>query len=191
MLKKTLTGFLIVGFVALVAVAGIAIRIRNSKTVNQNVPLDSATQTSLQNAVVPLAVNEDLIKETLKSSLSKVALKPEYGGSVFCSNHLYGFDEDKDSKMISVYVWVYCEEYFKEAQDIKMGSGVSYPIKVAMEIQKGTLGIQGIEVPQDGEGYASSIRDMFPDQYETEAINGFDVALLYPTPKQQAGEYFK
>jgi hypothetical protein len=92
---------------------------------------------------------------------------------------------------VFAYVWVYCEEYYKEGQSIKMGSGVSMPIKVLMELQNGKLGVQGHEAPEDGGGYAASIKAMFPDKYAAEAIAGFDVDKFSPSPKTQAEEYFK
>jgi hypothetical protein len=142
-----------------------------------------------QSPVVPLPVSEALINDQLKSYLPRI-LEPAYNGKVFCSSHLYGFDENKSTNMVQAYVWAYCEEYFQENGQIKMGSGVSEPVLVTLELQNGILGVQGHQEPGNGSLYAPSIKEMFPEKYYNEVIKGYLVAQFKPSPKEQAEEYY-
>jgi|WetSurSiteA1Bulk_404760.scaffolds.fasta_scaffold02542_7 hypothetical protein len=169
--------------VAATAVYAFINKPQTDKTVDNENKTPSGTQSE---SSIPLPVTKATVEEAINKYPTTQLLKPEYGGKVFCSYYHYGFDEEKEKNMVYAYTWVYCEEYYKEGGNLKMGSGVSMPVKFALELQNGTLGVQGHEVPEDGEGYGASIRKMFKAEYATEAINGYDVSKFKITPKMQA-----
>lgn len=138
----------------------------------------------------PLPVNEALINQQLDDYLPQEVLETNYNGRVFCSHHLYGYDKNKETGMISVYTWAYCEEYYLDNGELKMGSGGSFPVLVSMEVQNGVLGIHGHQVPKEGSLYAPSIREMFPEEYAEEAIAGYNIELFKPSPEEQAKAYY-
>lgn len=150
---------------------------------NNNVSLDDNTNKP------PLVLNEANIKIVLKEYLPKI-LNPEFGGVVFCGNHLYGYKEEPDINNISIFVWAYCEEYYLDDTNLMMGSGISEPMKLTIKNNNNNLEVVNHFVPKDGSLYNSSIGEMFPGEYQKEALAGFDVSLLFPSPKDQARQYF-
>ena len=169
--------------VAATAVYAFSHKTENNEVVKEEDKTPSGTQSE---SSVPLPVTKATVEEAINKYPTTQLLKPEYGGKVFCSYYHYGFDEEKEKNMVYTYSWAYCEEYYKEGGTLKMGSGVSMPVKFALELQNGILGVQGHEVPEDGEGYGASIRKMFKAEYATEAVNGYDVSKFTITPKMQA-----
>ena len=157
----------------------------NKQTTQEITPSSSVSQSP----IVPLSVSEALINDQLKSYLPRI-LEPAYNGKVFCAYHLYGFDEDKSTNMVKAYVWAYCEEYYQQNGQLTMGSGVSEPVLVTLELQNGVLGVQGHQEPGNGSLYASSIKEMFPEKYFNEVIKGYQVDQFKPSPKEQAEEYY-
>lgn len=109
---------------------------------------------------------------------------------VFCSYHTYGTQKDNELNYTYAYLWVYCEEYYMENGQLSMGQGISYPIKLTVEEIGGKLDVQSHEEPEDGAGYAQSIKTMFPEKYAEAAISGYDVKRFNPNPEEQARMYF-
>jgi len=142
-----------------------------------------------ESPIAPPPVSEALINEQLENYLPQV-LETNYNGQVFCAYHLYGYDEEKATNMVKAYVWAYCEEYYLDNGQLKMGSGVSEPLMVLLELQNGALMVKNHQPPRDGELYAPSIREMFPANYADEAIAGYPVDQLKPSPQEQAQAFY-
>jgi hypothetical protein len=147
------------------------------------------TQEEAKETATPPVVSEVLIEEQLKTYLPSIG-ELSYNGKLFCTHHLYGFDEDKENNQIKVYVWAYCEEYYLENNQLKMGFGVSEPVLVTMETKDGALVATSYREPGNGSLYAPSIKEMFPEKYAQDAINGFSVDQLKPSPKEQAEAFY-
>jgi hypothetical protein len=182
-------GILIAITLASLIVVYILINTNNKENTNNFAEKKDTSQTEKGFQETPNEINEESIKSVVKEYLPKV-LETSYGGTVFCGNHYYGYEEYKDISSVNVYVWAYCEEYYIDNGEIKMGSGVSEPVKLRMEYKNNILTVIDHKVPGDGSLYASSIKEMFPEVYQKEAISGFDVSLLFPSPKEQARIYF-
>jgi hypothetical protein len=135
-------------------------------------------------------INLESVNEAIDNYLSKRIIIAKSGAHVFCSKHLYGYEESKNSAQVPAYVWVYCEEYFLKDETVTMGQGVSFPIKIYLKIQNGKLVAIRHEEPIDGEGYGSSIRKMFPEGYASEAIRGYDINKFNPSPEEQAKAFY-
>jgi hypothetical protein len=134
--------------------------------------------------------NESLSADALiEEYLNTHILEPGYGGKVFCVFHKYG-SEEKDNQ-ISYYLWTYCEEYYKKGQEILMGAGVSMPVRLNAIKNGNQIQITDFKQPIDGEDYPKSIREMFPEKYSTDAINGFNVTNFSETPKEKANLFYK
>lgn len=135
------------------------------------------------------SVNQNETEETIiEKYLSNNLLKPEFGGKVFCVFHNYSLEKSEIDN--NYYLWIYCEEYYKKDSKVLMGSGVSMPVKLETKKVNGSLEILNHQQPQDGEGYAKSIREMFPNDFEDQAINGFDITQFPLCPKEKANIYF-
>lgn len=180
---KKLIPLAIIVLILIVALGGIVVfKLRITPPVKP--PLNT------ESPIAPPPVSEALINEQLENYLPQV-LETNYNGQVFCAHHLYGYDEEKATNMVKAYVWAYCEEYYLENGKLKMGSGVSEPVRVTLELQNGALKIQTHQEPREGELYAPSIREMFPANYADEAIQGYPVEQLKPSPEEKARAYFK
>lgn len=163
---------------------------QEEKAIEQESPSPVESPPMTESPEAPTPVSEALINQQLEDYLPQQVLEINYNGRVFCSHYLYGYDENKETGMIKAYVWAYCEEYYLDNGELKMGSGGSFPVLVSMEVQNGILGVHGHQVPKEGSLYAPSIREMFPEKYAEEAILGYDIELLKPSPKEQAQAYY-
>lgn len=135
------------------------------------------------------SVNQNETEETIiEKYISNNLLKPEFGGKVFCVFHNYSLEKNETEN--NYYLWIYCEEYYKKDNKVLMGSGVSMPVKLETKKVNGAIEILNYQKPQDGEDYAKSIKEMFPDKFENLAINGFDITQFPVSPKQKADIYF-
>jgi hypothetical protein len=146
-------------------------------------------QTSQSSDSAPV-VNMATVDEAVKEYLPVKIIIADPGARVFCSHHIYGFDDDINSNQISAYVWAYCEEYFLKDERVTMGQGVSYPIKINLKIQNSKLIAVNHEEPVDGSGYGASIEKMFPEDFAKEAIRGYDIAKFNPSPEEQAKTFY-
>lgn len=176
-----------VGFVGFKQLAG-----QKTTTTPETISPQESSQEQEQTTepAAPLPVSEVLINEALAKYLPENLLEPSYEGKVFCANHLYGYDEDQTTNLVKAYVWAYCEEYYQENGQLKMGSGVSEPVLVTLELQNGLLGVQGHREPGNGSLYAPSIKEMFPEDYASQAIKGYSVDQFEPSPLEQAEAYY-
>ena len=65
-------------------------------------------------------------------------------------------------------MWIADESYYVIDNKIVSGSGSSMPYKFVFDLNNKVI---KYEVPKDGSSYESSIKDMYPDDLEDEAIN--------------------
>ena len=136
-------------------------------------------------------LNEKEIQDVLLQTLPDNALEAKFGGKVFCSDYLYGFDTDKEQKTVSVYLYAYCEEYYFKGDDILLGGGISSPLKVVYSVSDSNLVFESLYKPEEGSNYQKSISDIFPEVFVSDILKGIDVNTLVPSPKIQADNYFK
>jgi len=139
-------------------------------------------------------INQITDKEVQKYvfyTLPEKVLRPGYGGKVFCSNKLFGYEKDIKENSVTAYVYAYCEEYYLRNDKPTLGSGVSCPVRLVFTSEKNGLVLNYLSILKDGDQYANSIRDVFPKEYQEEAIQGIDTTLLIPAPKTQAENYYK
>lgn len=137
------------------------------------------------------SINDKDVQKYVFNSLPEKVLKPEFGGKVFCSSKMFGYETDVKTNIVSVYVYAYCEEYYIKNDKPVLGSGISSPVKLTFKAQKKELVFDSLTVPKDGEEYISSIRSMYPQKYQDEAVKNVDVNTLIPLPKTQAENYYK
>jgi hypothetical protein len=78
------------------------------------------------------------------------------GGEMRCAYRPLGQSATK------VFVWAICSELLAVDGRLIDGSGMSLPAAFAIEVDSGRSRIVGVEVPQDGSGYGSSIQRIFP-----------------------------
>jgi hypothetical protein len=78
------------------------------------------------------------------------------GGEMRCAYRSVGQSGTK------VFVWAMCSELLAVEGRLIDGSGMSLPAAFEIEIDSGRPRVVGVEVPQDGNRYAPSIRRIFP-----------------------------
>ena len=85
---------------------------------------------------------------------------------MFVDYKSFGITKDNDYRY--VYMWIADESYYVIDNKIVSGSGSSMPYKFVFDLNNKVI---KYEVPKDGSSYESSIKDMYPDDLEDEAIN--------------------
>lgn len=78
------------------------------------------------------------------------------GGKMRCAYRPLGQSRGK------VFVWALCTELLAVDGGLISGSGMSLPASFEIKVDSGRARIVGVEVPQDGNRYAPSIRRIFP-----------------------------
>ncbi len=84
---------------------------------------------------------------------------------VFFDYKGFGISQENNKKY--AYMWVLEEAYYVVNGDYHPGPGSSMPYKFEFEDDK----VVNYEVPMDGTYYASSIKEMFPDDIEDDILN--------------------
>lgn len=136
-------------------------------------------------------VSYENVESSLSNFLPQLILASQFNGKVFCAYHLYGYDQLTDQSVIVTYIWAYCQEYFLKEGEINLGPGESVPAKIVLTFQDGLLTPKSVQKPKDGDLYAQSLRDLFPAKYYDQAIYGYPIEKLEPSPKKQAENYFE
>ena len=131
------------------------------------------------------------IKGEVFYTLPQYVMKPEFGGKVFCADSIFGYEKSVSEKSVSVYVWVYCEEYYLKGGTIHLGTAVSTPVKLKYISLNQKLNYDSITIPKEGSSYKGSIIEIFPEKFQDSAIAGLDNTTLVPSPKIQADNYYK
>ena len=80
-----------------------------------------------------------------------------------------GFGITEDDNYRYAYMWISEESYYVVDNKIISGSGSSMPYKFTFELNDNK--VVKYEIPKDGSEYASSIKEMYPDDIENKVIN--------------------
>ena len=86
---------------------------------------------------------------------------------MFIDYNGFGITEDDDYRY--AYMWIAEESYYVADNKIISGSGSSMPYKFTFELNDNK--VVKYEIPKDGNEYASSIKEMYPDDIENKVIN--------------------
>ena len=101
---------------------------------------------------------------------------------LFTSYH--GFGITKDDQYYYAYLWINEESYYVKNNKIISGSGSSMPYKFTFDKKNHVV---KYDIPEDGSYYASSIRKMYPNRIEDDALN---YTSNNQTVIQQVKEYY-
>jgi predicted secreted protein len=102
------------------------------------------------------------IKEKVIAYLEDSALEPGFKGEIFADYYKFGRDEN------NLYIWAYVCEYYKKDGRLRLGSGRSGPMIIALS-QEGV--IKDHWQPGAGEEYPGSIKDNFPKKFQNDILN--------------------
>jgi hypothetical protein len=116
------------------------------------------------------------IAEYLEKNLAWTAKN----GVSFCSYEELGEPKGKDR-----FLYAVCQEFYKEAGNIYLGSGVATPLKL---IAAG--GAYSHWVPRDGSYYSQDIQTMFPGDLQEAAANYENSEVLHKINILRAEHYF-
>lgn len=127
---------------------------------------------------------------SLVSFLEDEIVTPGYGGTVFCEMLWYGADQS--GTHAELYLWQFCAEYYPAGDHIELGSAATYPVVVEFDYGSRGWQVSGMIEPADGEGWASSIRAMFPPDIAEQALadSGEIGPVLSEITVSMAEEYF-
>jgi len=82
-----------------------------------------------------------------------------HGGQAFCAYESLEAGESADGKR---YLWVVCQECYREQGELESGSGSSLPVELQLLETDGHLRVIGHRVPRDGTYYGADVRALFP-----------------------------
>ncbi len=136
-------------------------------------------------------VSELEIRQLIERYLPQNVLRTTNDGKVFCSHKYYGFEEDRNTDRLRVYLYAHCEEYFLKGSAVVLGSGISHPVVLNFSFDDSTAEFLDIEVPQTGLKYADSVEKMFPEKYIRQVLEDTGAITISPSPKTQAENYYK
>lgn len=163
----------------------------NKQGENFNLPFSGVKQNNLQPTSTPTpappqnSFSQQVLEILIKDYLAENLLKPNFGGKIFCDYYLYGYNDQ------TAYLWAHCEEYYPENNQLKIGSGLSQPLKLELTGRKEVPAIVNHTFIEDGKNYEQSLRNNFPEELANQALPGYPQEKLTNSPHSQAEVYFK
>jgi hypothetical protein len=119
-------------------------------------------------------------KLSIESYLNKNILKPNFGGKIISAFEILGTSKENNE----IYVWALVTEYYKEDNDLVLGTSSSGPIVLSVKNANNTLIITDFTKPRDGSYYSKDIEKLFPiliqdkiEKYPSNRINKLEVII--------------
>jgi hypothetical protein len=113
------------------------------------------------------------IDQTIDDHLANNISYKLVDGKIFAAHYVYGFDASKDGNALTAYIWSAQREFIKLSGIRHDGAYFSNPMVVYMERNKlGNFIVTKCKTPVEGEEYATSIKELFPQEYQTRIISG-------------------
>lgn len=135
-----------------------------------------------------LGHQQKTLDETVTDYLEQQA-KKTINGKVFEVHKSYGIEE-KDG-LIYTYLWSYTIEFLYEGKNLTQGFGESLPL--VMVLKKGA---DGAYIPvkvmktEHGVYYSTSVKKLFPNEYQAQVLTNTGVQALSEIVKQKALNYY-
>ncbi len=112
--------------------------------------------------------------EIIKQYLSRHLGSTSQGGRVFVAYEQ--LSREQKEGMDDVYLWAVIEEYYKQNNELKKGSGSSIPTALILQDQgDGVPVVTGHKVPGDGSAYTQDLQKIFPEEVRKNRIFESDV----------------
>ena len=99
-------------------------------------------------------------------------ISPSHNGKVFVAYKLLG--NKTEDNIRTLYVWAYIQEYYKDGNRLREGTGMSLPIAIQTKLLGKIYLPVSYEIPRDGSDYATDVRRIFPTEYH-DFIFGKDI----------------
>ncbi len=155
----------------------------------------SLTPTSLADdgTLFPPAIEDPITAEVIQLALIDRIGIASFGGEPFCSYELFmPLQTDKDGT-IKAYLQVRCQEFYKDCDVLRRGTGISVPVALTLKKQEEGWNVE-LQKPTYGSAGGVSIYDIFPPQAwpRISAPTGrtADGKTLSQNSIQQAEDYF-
>src|SRR3972149_5334193 len=116
-------------------------------------------------------------KEVIKNvfyTLPDRVFKPEYGGKIFCSEKIYGYDINSVNKNLNVFVYANCEEYYLKNDKPTLGKIRSTPLKIIFIADKNKIDFDPIIIKTENNTNAIINKKLFFIKFPPEAIIPLD-----------------
>jgi len=126
--------------------------------------------------------------DILQKYLDEKVMQPIWGGKVFSAFKI--FEEVGDT----LYIWAYIQEYYKEENNIELGTGWSVPMVISIEDTLSEITIKKLFIPGDGDMYEKDIKKNFPGNIQKEVLDFQktpDIKELTEACKKRAEAFYK
>jgi len=126
--------------------------------------------------------------DILQKYLDEKVIRPLYSGKVFSAFSLFKNEGD------TLYIWAYMQEYYKEDNAIKQGSGWSVPMEIIIKETPQEVIIKRLFTPSDGDMYTKGIRNHFPADIQKQILDfpgTPEVKELEKYCEERADKFFK
>jgi hypothetical protein len=138
-------------------------------------PIAGLTPTQPLGQVLPTNFTPDdpTVQSILKSYLVQNIGLASFGGKVFCAYQpLADPVKDQDGSRVHVYLWVLCQEYYRDGQGLQKGTGSSLPVAIELIKATGRYQFNSYKVPGDGSFFPKDVRAEFPPSTWKEIMPG-------------------
>ncbi|MGB2927217.1 MAG: hypothetical protein WBB82_18100, partial [Limnothrix sp.] len=120
-------------------------------------------QTTLDNRENSLSAEQfdslQIIREYLSTEIASVG----FGGQPYCAYET--LEAEQIGEEVHVYLWVVCQEYYSQKQELLEGTGASLPVALILEEKMNTFTIVSHRVPRDGSLYTQDLSAIFPENF--------------------------
>jgi len=141
------------------------------------------------NTEIDHTVLRPTLKKYIKSDMKSFAGITHDDGDIFIAYDVLG-EYIQKNKTIS-YLWVHCQEYYKDDGKLKEGAGVSFPMALHYRINGDTCIITDHETPRDGEIWPEDVRRIFPNEITSRIFERDFRRNLSDLAEKDAVKHFK
>lgn len=111
-----------------------------------------------ENSLLPTSGIIPLV-ENIEAYLVKNIGLSASGGKIFCAYAPLDAIQGSENK---IFLWVLCQEYYLEQEGLVLGSGISLPVALRIQVKNNHFEIVDHILPRDGAYYGPDVRDTFP-----------------------------
>jgi hypothetical protein len=97
--------------------------------------------------------------QSIKDYLQQKVASKGFNGNVYCEYDVLDAEiAGVDGKL---YLWAFCQEYYRKGQNLESGTGGSFPVVLKIREENNQIKVISHQKPRDGSLYATDMPVMF------------------------------
>ncbi len=122
----------------------------------------------------------------IKDYLERKVAGKGFGGKAYCAYEVLDAENGASERL---YLWAFCQEYYRKNQKLEAGTGSSSPVALIIRKKHEKVDVLSHQRPGDGSQYGPSLKAMFSKKAlrSADSMNNERVNKLQKAVRQEAG----